>query len=119
MNPKKTIIVEDDQAFIALIKLALRDMTFDLHVAIDGQTALAQIEKMKFDLIICDYRLPDATGIEIIKSAKEHNRDCEAILISAAAADMMNTSPDDLDLLGFLQKPFSHNALRQIVAQAF
>ncbi len=116
---KKVLIVEDDPPFITLIQLALRDMNFDFDVAREGNTALDRLSKSKYDLVICDYRIPEIHGLEVLKSAKNQNPGCQTVLISAAGEDMMNTRLEDLNLLGFMQKPFSPIEFRAMVEQVF
>jgi len=116
---KKVLIVEDDPPFITLIQLALRDMNFDFDVARGGNSALDRLSKSEYDLVICDYRLPEIHGLEVLKTAKKQNPSCQMVLISAAAVDMMNTRLEDLNLLGFMQKPFSPIEFRAMVERAF
>ena len=116
---KKVLIVEDDPPFITLIQLALRDMNFDFDVAREGNTALDRLSNNEYDLIICDYRIPEIHGLEVLKTAKNQNPGCQMVLISAAGEDMMNTKLEDLNLLGFMQKPFSPIEFRAMVEQVF
>ncbi len=119
MPSKRVLIVEDDAAFIPLIKLALRDLDYEIQTASDGRTALTTVESEPFDLVISDYRLPDVDGAQIIRASREQNRECKAILISAANEDMVTTGIDDLNLLSFIQKPLSPLYLRHLVVTAF
>lgn len=119
MDHHKLLIVEDDDAFVPLIKLALRDLNFEIDVAQNGHSALEQVSQTKYDLVISDYRLPEIHGLDILKAAKKHNNNCKIILISAANADMMDSNLEDLSLLGFIQKPLSPIELRNLVTQAF
>jgi len=116
---KKVLIVEDDPPFITLIQLALRDMNFDFDVAREGNSALDRLSKNEYDLVVCDYRIPEIHGLEVLKAAKNQNPGCQMVLISAAAVDMMNTRLEDLNLLGFMQKPFSPLEFRAMVERAF
>ena len=116
---KKVLIVEDDPPFITLIQLALRDMNFYFDVAREGNTALDRLSKSEYDLVICDYRIPEIHGLEVLKTAKKQNPDCQTVLISAAGEDMMNTKLEDLNLLGFMQKPFSPIEFRAMVERVF
>ncbi|MFQ5752889.1 MAG: response regulator [bacterium] len=118
MHAKKLLLVEDDKAFVNLIKVALRDLNFEFEVAKDGPSALEFLSKTRFDLIISDYRLPHIHGLDIIKAAKQNSPNCQIVLISAAAAEMMESNLEDLPLLGFLQKPFSPLQLRDLIVKA-
>ena len=116
---RKVLIVEDDLPFITLIQLALRDMNFEFDVAREGSSALERLSKNEYDLVICDFRIPEIDGLEVLKTVKNQNPNCQTVLISAAGEDMMNTKLDDLHLLGFMQKPFSPIEFRAMVEQVF
>ncbi len=119
MNSKKVLLVEDDQAFVRLVQLALRDLNFDFEVAEDGQCALELLMNTQYDLVISDYRLPHIHGLKVIQAAKQSNPDSHIILISAATAEMIDSKLERFPLLGFVQKPFSPIALRNLVTTAF
>ena len=119
MNSVKVLVVEDDEVFIPLIKLALRDLNLDVKVIKGGNSALEELAKSEYDLVISDYRLPETHGMEILKAAHSKNCSCKTILISAADIDLDNQTRHDLNLLGFLQKPLSPLELRRLVEAAF
>lgn len=119
MSTHKVLIVEDDDAFLPLIKLALRDFDFDIDVANGGNSALGKILENEYELVISDYRLPEVHGLDILKAAKQRNQNCKAVLITAANADMLNTELENINLLGFIQKPLSPMELRRLVSIAF
>jgi DNA-binding NtrC family response regulator len=116
---KRVLIVEDDEVFVPIIEIALRDLNFSMDVASDGHTAMAQLAKTKYDLIISDYRLPEIHGIDILRAAQHFNPDCHAVLISAASEQMQDADLKDINLLGFIQKPLTPRQIRDLVTRIF
>jgi len=116
---RHVLIVEDDLAFIALIELALRDLTFEFDVARDGPSALHKLSQNSYDLVISDFRLPEIHGIDILREAKRHNEHAQIVLITAANEDSLNIDIDSLGLLGFVQKPFSPIEFRELITRTF
>ena len=53
------LLVEDDHSFVQLVKLALKDLDFELEVANDGLVAQNLLSKSHFDLIMCDDNGPN------------------------------------------------------------
>lgn len=119
MDYAKVLVVEDDEAFIPLIKLALRELDLEVTVMKAGNSALEEISNSNYDLVITDYRLPEVHGMEILKAALKRNAECKTILISAADISMDSQTRRDLNLLGYLQKPMSPIDLRKLVMSAF
>ena len=66
------LLIEDDESHVALIERAFEawQSLFDLSVAHTLQEAYALLsgDSSDFDLIVCDWRLPDGEGLEDRKS---------------------------------------------------
>jgi len=76
------------------------------------------IKKTEFDLLLCDIRLGDITGIEVLKASKDQNPNNVVIMISAyatteAAVEAMNKGAYD-----FVPKPFDNEELKQTIKNA-
>ncbi len=115
---KKVLLVEDDLAFVTLIQLALKDLDFEFHIAREGQSALAHLQKESYDLVIADYRLPRVDGVEILQAAARRNPACKAVLITAADSEELGSRLGDLPLIGLIEKPFSPIEFRRMIISA-
>lgn len=118
MSANRVLVVEDDQSFVSLIKLALRDLNVTVEVVTDGPAALKRVAEQKFGIIISDYCLPHNHGVEILKEAKAQNENCKVILISAQDGEQMNAAIAALRPVTFIQKPLSPDELRNIVSES-
>ncbi|HEX9654617.1 MAG TPA: response regulator [bacterium] len=119
MESRQVLIVEDDAPFVELLKLTLRDFQFQFNIAKDGLSALELLNKRRYDLLICDYRLPKVDGRDIIRLARAKNPECHIVLLSAANVDMIDAEIKQLPRFGFLQKPVSPSQLRKEVEKVF
>ncbi len=119
MSLGKVLLVDDDPATLELVKLALRDYRLDFDIAKEGLSALDLIRSKKYGLLICDYRLPNVHGLDLIKAAKQQNPICQILLMSASTASTIDSNLDAVSLLGFIQKPFLSVQLREMVAKVF
>ncbi len=115
MNSLKVLIVDDDAPFVELLKLAVRNFNFQLDVAKDGPSAIALLNKKRYDLVISDYRLPGMDGLNLVRIARNHNPECWIMLVSAAHADMISKEIKNLARFTFIQKPLSPWQIRQAV----
>ncbi len=71
------VLVVDDAAFIRdLIKKAMRDTfpSFKIHEAIDGRKAQSILKSNSIDLILCDWEMPEMSGLELITWMREEER---------------------------------------------
>ncbi len=106
----RLLIVDDDEAVLAVMAEALRNAGFDVESAINGQQALEQIRTACFDLLITDILMPEIDGLAIIDKAIAGNQDISVLAISGGGPDQ-----DGGDLLeaamfsgadAILEKPF-------------
>lgn len=71
------VLVVDDAAFIRdLIKKAMRDTfpSFKIHEAIDGRKAQSILKANTIDLVLCDWEMPEMSGLELITWMREEER---------------------------------------------
>ena len=71
------VLVVDDAAFIRdLVKKAIREMypSFNLHEAADGRKAQAILKKTAIDVVLCDWEMPEMSGLELITWMREDDR---------------------------------------------
>ena len=71
-NPKKILIIEDNEQYRQLLKDSLSTAGFEISEAADGVSglSLAQLEG-NFDLILTDLKIPKIDGLELIKKLME------------------------------------------------
>ena len=82
MSSKSTIlIVDDNRNWRHLVKNLLSDLGYTYLVATTGEEALEQIQNKALDLIILDLKLPNSTGIEIIRRATDAQLDLAPVII--------------------------------------
>lgn len=67
----KILLIDDDEALIAVFSTALQKDGFETAVAPDGNTGIAKAKSEKPDLILLDQVLPDISGNEVLKKLKE------------------------------------------------
>lgn len=115
----RLLIVDDDEAVLAVMVEALRNAGFDVESAVNGQLALGQIRNNRFDLLITDILMPEVDGLAIIDKAIAGNQDISVLAISGGGLDK-----DGGDLLeaamlsgadAILEKPFLPDELVRTV----
>jgi len=112
------LVVDDELSMRELLEVLLTKEGYMVSCAEDGTKAISMIEKAVFDLLLCDIRLGDITGIDVLKAAKAQKQDAVVIMISAystteAAVEAMNEGAYD-----FVPKPFNNEELKQTIKNA-
>ncbi|MDD8019631.1 MAG: response regulator [Acidobacteriota bacterium] len=80
---KKILLIEDDQALSLLYEEELNKEGYSLAIVHDADSALEQVKKEKFDLIITDIRMPGKDGIELIANVMGLRKDIPIIINTA------------------------------------
>jgi len=71
MMPFSLLVIEDDEGLNTLIQKLLRSSGIAVVGALRGSEALGFLGERSFDLLLVDYRLPDMTAEELIRSVKD------------------------------------------------
>ncbi len=79
---KKILIVDDEPNIVLLLSKFLTRNSFDVKTAVSGALALSCLQKEKIDLVLCDYRLGDTDGKEILIEIKEKYPNTGVIIIT-------------------------------------
>lgn len=111
-------MVDDELSMRELLDIMLTREGYKISSAENGKAAVSMLEKKKFDLILCDIRLGDITGLEVLRAAKAHHSDTVVIMISAyataeTAVEAMNDGAYD-----YVPKPFDTGELKKTIANA-
>src|SRR5437016_9670552 len=63
----RVLVVDDEAGIVEFVATALRYEGFDVAVADDGRSALAQVTSFRPELVVLDVMLPDLDGFEVAR----------------------------------------------------
>lgn len=119
----KILIVDDDHAVQATIRLLLERAGYSVVVASDGRKGLAIFETGDFDLLLLDVFMPGMDGLETMRRARQQRPLIPIIMISGnpvtaefGSGPGFLTKATRLGAVRSLQKPFKPAALLAAVA---
>ena len=100
-----------------MLQIVLRRDGYDVVVADNGRDAVARLNGEAFDLLLSDIRMPDVTGVEVLRAAKEINQELVAFMMTAFASTDTAVEAMRLGAVDYFVKPFSMDELRLKVRQ--
>ena len=112
----KVLIVDDSSVMRKIIQKNIKaaKLVVDEFVeAADGKDALEKIKGGIPDLILCDWNMPNMTGIEFIKtlhSTGEYSN-IPIVMITTEGSDSMRKEAADAGAKGYVTKPFTPEQL--------
>ncbi len=115
ITAKKILLIEDDHISLNILSQMLNTLGQSVTECLDGQCALDKIEEDSFDIVICDYSLPDIQGSELVNALKKDNMtDISYIGLTGhimQAKDIRKWGVDE-----YLLKPVGLHDLRKILS---
>jgi DNA-binding NtrC family response regulator len=109
------MVVDDEPSVLESFKMILKIKDYDVATFPDGPSALAQLEKGKFDIAFVDYKLPGIDGLEVLKRIKETDVNVEVIIVTAYQSESSHANAITLGALEYLRKPFLMEEIYELV----
>jgi two-component system, OmpR family, alkaline phosphatase synthesis response regulator PhoP len=112
MGPKdaarpRILLVEDDEAIAAGLRLNLKHEGFVVQVERDGEEGLAAALKDPPELVLLDVMLPTMNGYEILRELRRRGSTAGVIMLTAKGLEEDKVMGLDLGADDYVQKPFS------------
>jgi two-component system chemotaxis response regulator CheY len=113
----KVLVVDDSAVMRKIIKKNIADsgmVVSDYIDAGDGKQALDAVSKNDIDLILCDWNMPNMSGIEFVKTLRSLNlpKKIPVIMITTEGSDAKVTEAKESGADGYLTKPFTPDQIR-------
>jgi DNA-binding NtrC family response regulator len=105
------LLVDDEPSILLPFNEALRAEGYEVITASDGLSAMTLLTSRTFDVVICDVRLPRASGFEVLKKVRHASPATRCILMTAYAEvpDAVTALKDGA--VDYLAKPFDLDEL--------
>jgi two-component system, OmpR family, response regulator RegX3 len=110
---RRILLVEDEKAIREAVSAYLEREGYWVTSAADGQEALEQFNKSRFDLVVLDLMLPLVPGEEVCRAIRDHS-DVPIIMLTAKGETEDRVAGLELGADDYLVKPFSP---RELVAR--
>lgn len=112
------LVVDDEQSMRQLLTLVFGRAGHEVRTAEGGRQALEVLRQEPADLIISDVKMPDMSGIELLRAVREFLPDVAVVMMSAFATIETAREAFKLGADDFIQKPFDVEEFKLIVAKA-
>jgi len=112
------LVVDDELSMRELLEFLLSREGYKISLAETGRKAIAMLDKNDFDLLLCDIKLGDMTGLDVLKASKTKHPDTTVIMISAFATTETAVEAMNMGAYDYVPKPFDNEELKQTIAKA-
>ena len=120
---KVSVLVVDDASFIRdLVKKCLRNYFpgIKLEDAVNGKKAQAILMRESFDLVLCDWEMPEMSGLELLTWCREqpHLKAMPFVMVTSRGDKENVVQAIQAGVSGYVSKPFTNEQLLNKVKQA-
>jgi two-component system, NtrC family, nitrogen regulation response regulator NtrX len=114
----KILIIDDEKSIRKTLREILEYEKFQVDEAADGAEGLAMIQKGKYDIILCDIKMPKMDGIEVLDKVIELNIDSPVVMISGHGNIETAVEAVKKGAFDFIAKPLDLNRLLVTIRNA-
>jgi len=109
------LIVDDEPNITEILEIAFQEDGMNVSKSGSGREALSILRDQKIDIVISDIKMPDLSGVELLREAKKLSPDTIFIMITAFASTETAIEALQHGAYDYVTKPFKIDALRAIV----
>jgi DNA-binding NtrC family response regulator len=107
----KILIIDDEQSIRNTLREILEYEKYEVKEAKNGEEGLQMLKKEKFDVALCDIKMPKMDGIEVLEKIQEDGVETPLIMISAHGTIDTAVDATKKGAFDFIQKPPDLNRL--------
>ncbi|HWR89058.1 MAG TPA: response regulator [Dissulfurispiraceae bacterium] len=118
----KVLLVDDEKAFVDTLALRLKMRNLAVEAVYDGTQAMAFLSQRKEnegpDVIILDLKMPDMSGLDVLRKVKKSFPKIEVIMVTGHGSDKDAEEAKQLGGFDFLKKPVDIETLMNRIREA-
>lgn len=111
----KILIVDDDSFICEILKKYLQNNNYQIELAFSGKSALKILKSQSIDLVLCDFRLPDSSGLEILQKVHSLDPKTPVIIMTAYADVRMAVKLMKMGACDYITKPIRQDELLVLI----
>jgi DNA-binding NtrC family response regulator len=111
----RILVVDDDPSLRNMMNIVLKKEGFDVTCVENARIALSTLKDQSFELIISDIKMPDISGIELLKKVKSLDPEMPVVMITAYGSTHDAVEAMKLGAENYITKPFNLDELKIII----
>ncbi|MFW5759918.1 MAG: sigma-54-dependent transcriptional regulator [Cyclobacteriaceae bacterium] len=115
---RKILVVDDDPSICLLLSKFLKKNGYEVDSVQTGAESIELLKKKKFDLILCDFKLPDIDGIDLLTKFKEIKSSVIVIIITGYSHVKIAVKAIKLGAFDYVTKPLYPEEILNTIKKA-
>lgn len=109
------MIVDDEDLVRNYVRRALASRGWEITEASNGAAALELVANGSFTAVICDLKMPDMRGEEVIRKVRSLRPGMKIVAITGSVSNIKTPLAPGVEVEGFLIKPFGIDEIRELL----
>jgi two-component system response regulator AtoC len=118
MRIQRILIVDDEELMRQFLAETLKRKSFQVDGAANGKEAFSFLRKNTYELLLTDMKMPDLSGIELLRRVKELSPQTAVIIMTAYGTIENAVEAMRLGAFNYLLKPFTPDTLETLIEKA-
>lgn len=114
----KVLVIDDDPVILMLLETILRNVGYAPIVASNGKDGLKLFRQKEPDVVIADYKMPEMSGLEVLKAIKEIGEDVPVIVLTAYRDVGITIKAMQSGAFDYIEKPIQPGKLIDSINKA-
>lgn len=114
----RILVVDDEESIREFLEIMLKKEGYEVSLAEDGLKGKELLAKKTFDMVISDLQMPNMTGLELLKHAKDTSPDLVFMLITAFGTTETAVEAMKMGAYDYITKPFKIDEVRLNIQNA-
>lgn len=115
---KRILVIDDDSYINNLLVNYLNQRKYEAEGAMTGSIGMKKIEKLNYDLVLCDFRLPDSDGLKVLQHAKTKKPNLPFIIMTAYADVKIAVKLIKAGAFDYVTKPIQPEEILELIERA-
>jgi two-component system response regulator PilR (NtrC family) len=116
---KKILVVDDEASIRNVLEIHLKNAGYVVESAATGADGIKRAVEGDFDLMLCDLKLTDMSGLDVIRSVRDKRPNLPVVVVSGFIDAEVIRQAKETGSIEYLRKPFLKNDLLEAVASVF
>lgn len=117
MSTRRILVVDDEKSIREFLTILLEQEGYAVLTAADVADGITCLTRDQPDLVMCDLKLPDGTGLEVLEHARDHHISTPFIIITAHTTPQHALEALRAGAAEYLSKPFNVEDLKAILVK--
>ena len=115
MTAGRILVIDDEESIREFLTILLEKEGYDVATADSVGAGTRRLSEGSFDLVMCDLKLPDGSGLEVLEEARRRSIDWPFIIITAHTTPQHALESLRAGAAEYLSKPFNVDDLKIIL----